>query len=172
MAQAYFKFDKVIQMPGYLQKQMREAQWPGAVVAYQGTPTHCTTVVVDDAQPDPTAVVDAYSDPAVMTVSSNKPEGPFGLPTADADDSDTHTMTIQMVDPITKAPVSWSGNAVVQPKSPIMVAPTTVAITNGVGSFVLGPSGIPGEFDIYLKLQSDTGPNAGWSRIQTRVAFM
>lgn len=169
MAQVQHQYSKVVKNVVCLQQQMQAAQWPGAVVISQGGPSFVTAVVTDDAQPDPGAFVLAYSDPATLTVTSSKPVGSFGLPSASADGVDKHLMTIQAVNPADGSPSTWSGVVLVQPKAPIGISPTQVQVTNGVGTFEVGPSTIPGEFDLSLKDQADT---AGWSRIQTRVAFL
>lgn len=163
-----YKVDREVANLAALRSQLIAGGWTNAAVLYCAEPSKCVTVHVDDAAPDPTSFITAYVDPAVITTSSDHPGGPFGHHQGDADGVDFQTVTIQMVDPKTGAPVGWNGNIIVQPQGPIQRSPAIVAVANGVGTFTVGPTTIPGEYDLFLQIQGDS---VGYSRFRLHLSF-
>lgn len=160
--------NKTIKSVPYLQSQMQAAQWPGAVVAScESAPPSCVTVT-DSLQPDPTAFVAAYVDPAVITATSNKPVGASGFPQGLANGVDTQTISIQLKDPYTGGDVGGTPTILAYPQSPLVVSSTSVALVNGAGTFTAGPTTTPGLYTISLKYSTDM---TNYSYITIKIAF-
>jgi hypothetical protein len=163
-----YKINREISNIGALRSQLIANGWAGASVLYCALPMQCVTVQVADAAPDPTAFVTAFVDPATISADSNKPDGPFGHSQGNADGVDFQTITIQMLDRLGGSPLNWNGSVLVQPQGPIQRSPAIVPVVNGVGTFTVGPTTIPGEYDLFLQIQGDT---EGYSRYRLHLSF-
>lgn len=152
----------------YLQDQLLANGFTGAIPSSQGSTPPKVYVYENDGAPNPTAFVNTYVDPNVITLSSNAPIGSFGLPQVAPDGVATQTITVRMKDPYTGQNVNESLTVVVAPSFPITVIPTTVAVVNGVGSFVVGPTTVAGRYNITVRRQGDT---QGWSQVAIMIAF-
>jgi hypothetical protein len=152
----------------FCQQMLRDNGYHGAIVACAESVPSVVTVYTDDNSPDPTAFINAYAEPPLLNATSDHPDGPFGHAQGNADGLDTQLITVITVDAVTKQPKSWSGNVLVQPMSPIMVNPKIVPIVNGIGTFRVGPTPVPGEYDIYIQRQGDT---VGTSRFRLHLMF-
>ena len=125
-------------------------------------------VDVADNDPDPTSAVEAFVEPPAITATSDKVLGPFRHYQGSADGVDTQTITIQMKNSDGTDNSDWDGSVLAQPLSPIQVTPATVTITDGVGTFAVGPTSLPGEYDLYMLIQGDT---VGYSWYRLHLSF-
>lgn len=131
---------------------------------------NATTLWVDilDNSPDPTTFVTAFVEPPTISAASDHSMGPFMHYQGIANGSDVQTITIQMLNPDGSNNTTWGGNVLVQPLSPVQVSQVTVAVVNGVGTFTVGPTTMPGEYDLYMLLQGD---NTGYSWYRMHLSF-
>lgn len=123
---------------------------------------------VPDEAADPTTLILDFVEPPTISATSNKPMGPFRHYQGVADGVDAQTVTVQMLNPDGSNNTTWNGAVLAQPLSPITVVSTTVNITNGVGTFVVGPTTMPGEYDFYMQIQGDT---IGYSFYRLHLSF-
>lgn len=163
-----FNIEKLITNVAALQSTLVDNGFSGAIVqsVFEATPPY-VIIYVDDSADDPSDFIDSYQDQPLISATSNRPMGPFGHYQADADGIDKHIVTIQMLDGEEQL-VDWDGNILVQPLSPVTISTNTVIITNGTGTFEVGPTSLPGEYDLYLQVQGDS---EGWSRHRLHLSF-
>lgn len=124
------------------------AGFPSAEVickADNGAGSPCTVVSV--ATGDPTVAVNAYVDPGIITVLSNKPLGPDGVPETDGNGVDTFTITIQKKDSLGNN-MTGTETINVQPKQLITISASSVDLVAGVGTVDVGPTTLQGELAV------------------------
>lgn len=117
---------------------------------------------------DPSLPVPGVKSGPAITASSDCPIGPFGHNQANANGVDQQTVTIQMVDAVTRQKINWNGTVLILPMNPIAITPNTLNIVNGVGIFKVGPTSLPSEYDIYIQIQGDLD---GSSRYNLHLSF-
>jgi hypothetical protein len=163
-----FTVNKVIGNPLALRSKLLAGGWSMAALVTGAQLPGYVLVSVGDVDPDPTAFVNAYVDPPVISAVSNKAVGPFGHYQASANGADTQIITIRMKDAVTGLNVPWGGNLIIQPMTPISISSNTIAIVNGAGTFTVGPTSVPSEYDIWVQLQTDT---VGYTRYRLHLSF-
>lgn len=163
-----YTINKAIGNSAALRSQLLAGGWSEVALVTGMLPSPYVLVSVGNGDPNPTAFVNAYVDPPVISAVSNKAIGPFGHYQANADGVDTQVITVQMKNAVTGQNVSWNGNLIVQPMTPIAISSNTIAVVNGVGTFTVGPTTVPSEYDILVQLQSDT---VGYTRYRLHLSF-
>lgn len=163
-----FTVDKAIGNPQCLRTNLLAAGWAEAALMTVAQPSPYVLVSVGDSDPNPTAFVNAYVDPPRISATSNHAVGPFGHFQGLANGVDSQAITISMLNANTGQPMSWNGNVIIQPMTPITISTNTLAIVNGTGVFTVGPTTIPSEYDIWIQLQTDP---VGYTRYRLHLSF-
>jgi len=127
-----------------------------------------TRVWLKDAETkDPTPVVLAWADLPILTVSSNKPAGPGGIPEASADGVDKHILTIKKVNPATGAVVPGSEQLQILPSQFVSLSSAKPVLVAGQVMVEVGPSQMAGEVDVKVY---DPAGNLGKTQLRLRFA--
>lgn len=127
-----------------------------------------TRVWLKDAETkDPTPVVLAWADLPILTVSSDKPAGPGGVPEASADGVDKHTLTIKKVNPATGATVPGSEQLQVLPSQFVSLSASKPVLSGGQVAVEVGPSQMAGEVDVKVY-----DPAGNLAPVQLRLRFV
>lgn len=136
--------NKLVMNAGALRTALLSAGYSGASVVsgFGATPPY-VVVDEDDNAPDPTAFVVAYSDPCLLSGGSDKPSGPDGIPEAQGDGLDVHTVTIYKKNYAGEI-VAGSDVVRVLPDQMIAVNPRIVQLVDGIGRVSVGPSTMAG----------------------------
>ncbi len=110
-------------------------------------------VVTDPGETkNPTTLVNAFTDPADLDVSSDKPVATDGIPECAANGVATHALLIKKKDPYTGGDIITGSEQVrAIPSSMIAAVPgATINLANGQGTITLGPMTLVGEMTVRI----------------------
>lgn len=137
------------------------------VSAQQGAAPFVRVHLEDAEAKDPTAIVNAWQDPAVLKATSNKPAGVGGVPEAVADGVDKHTLTLQKTDPNTGQVVPGTETLQVIPSQLIAVSNSRPTLVAGQVTVDVGPTTMVGELSVRVV---DSGGSLVETAIKIRFA--
>lgn len=139
---------KLVYEPGRVKKALEDGGFAVVNVASKATPPTVYVYLEDAETKDPTAIVNAYQNPAKLEVTSNKPLGVGGVPEAQANGSDAHTLTIKKVNRETGQVAAGSEQVQIIPSQLVTVSPSKPNLNAGQATATLGPSSMVGELTV------------------------
>lgn len=137
--------NKRVYEPGLLKAALESAGFAVVNVVAKQTPPTVYVYLQDAETKDPIATVVGYKNPAKLVLSSNKPAGVGGVPEAQANGVDKHTLTISKVDRETGQVVAGAEQLQVIPSQMVVVVPSKPSLSSGSTTAVIGPSSAVGE---------------------------
>jgi hypothetical protein len=136
----------------YLGRDFLSGEW---LVADRAAPSDNVKVSVEGAETEAqiSSVLDQIT-PYCFVGASDKPVGPDGIPEAQGDGADVHTVTIWKKNYWTKDTVPGSEVVRILPNQMIGVNPRMVQLVDGVGRVSVGPSTMSGVIQMELRDQA------------------
>ena len=134
-----------------LTKKLRAGGFPTAsVIVHEGANPNLY-VQHQEAEGDPTAFINAYTNPDWLEAVSNKPLSTLGIPEAMADGADRHMVTVRRMDGTTRQPKnSGSEQLKITGHFPLTVSPSPAVLANGQVVIAFGPATMVGEWDFTI----------------------
>lgn len=137
--------NKRVYEPGRVKAALEAANFSVDGVVGRQTPPTVYVYLPDSEAKDPSSTVNAYQNPAKLELSSNKPAGVGGVPEAQANGTDTHTLTVKKINRETGQVVSGSEQVQIIPSQLLPVSPSKPNLSSGQATVQVGPSSMVGE---------------------------
>lgn len=136
---------KKVYEPGRVKAALEAASFSVDGVVARETPPSVFVYLPDAEMKDPAPTVNAYLNPAKLEVTSNKPAGVGGVPEAQANGSDTHTLTIKKINRETSQVSPGTEQVQVIPSQLVVVTPSKPNLNAGQITVQVGPTNMVGE---------------------------
>jgi hypothetical protein len=153
--------NKLVYEPGRVKNALVAANFAVDGVVSRQTPPTVFVYLQDAEMKDPTAIVNAYQNPAKLEVTSNKSPGVGGVPEAQANGSDIHTLTIKKINRETGQVMPGSEQVQIIPSQLVAVSPSKPNLNAGQATAAVGPTNMVGE--IIVKVCDPAGALVGGS---------
>lgn len=149
MTQIYTVAGKKILRPDALEKLLKDNGYDSPVIVAQyGTPPTVHVYLPETETKDPTALVDAYSDPHRLKVTSQSPADFDGVPVVTADGVAKHTLTIRKVDLDGAHILEGEESLLVLASAGVPISRSNPSLVNGEANIEVGPAGNVGDVRI------------------------